>query len=321
MSNLQIYVCTGAVRTSWICSTYKIKINELYSYNQIKFDSKEVKEYHKEFLEAGDNNPIYLASKKYKSIAEYLRACTKSNEFILPGLAIRLPEQSNGGVKSENDFVFSQVNNITNSSDRSLNKRYLLFDEHSNGIIGQSYDSYFVRIENNKKGEVTEHTRVPLPVTPQEFSDSNQARWNSVSMMGRSVDYQIYTGSSRSVSFTLQLHEEVTGTTRGDYNNIHEIVALVESCCYPFYGGDSTQYAGPPEVIFKIASQFYIKGILESCSATWTPPFIDGRYVNCNLSVSVKETTGPYSATEIADSPSSGLTHSAVDNKPAGNRG
>lgn len=48
-----------------------------------------------------------------------------------------------------------------------------------------------------------------------------------------------------------------------------------------------------------MGSQFKVRGILESCSATWKTPVIDGKMVNCDLSVSVKETSGPWSHDDI----------------------
>lgn len=131
-----------------------------------------------------------------------------------------------------------------------------------------------------------------LPVYPQEFSDNNSGNFSSQSILGRSVDYQIYQGSSRSVNFTLNLHNELSD----DYGYVHDLVAYIESACYPGYSSGIVQV---PEICFIIGSQFKIRGVLESCSATWKSPIIDGKLVNCDLSISIKETTGPYSNSQV----------------------
>lgn len=132
-----------------------------------------------------------------------------------------------------------------------------------------------------------------LPVYPNEFSDNNSASFSSVGILGRSVDYQIYQGSSRDVSLVLNLHEELCEDT----NYIHELVAIFESACYPQYVSGIVKV---PEICLIIGSHLKIRGILSSCSATWKAPIINGKLVNCDLSVSIKETTGPYSMSQVA---------------------
>lgn len=132
-----------------------------------------------------------------------------------------------------------------------------------------------------------------LPVYPNEFSDSNHAEFSSSTPLGRSVAYQNYNTSSRSCSFTLQLHEELCD----DYSYIHRLVAMIQSACYPSY---STNIVKPPEICFVIGKQFKIRGILTDCSAQWKAPIIDDNLVNCDLSIGIQETTGPYSKSTIA---------------------
>lgn len=141
-------------------------------------------------------------------------------------------------------------------------------------------------------GGVLQGSAYYLPVYPNEFSDSNSSRFSSVSIYGRSVDYQNYEGSDRSSSFTLQLHEELCS----DYNYIHKLVSKFESACYPKY---TNGVVYPPEVAISIGKHFYIRGVLESVGASWKAPIIDGKLVNCDLSISIKETSGPYSNSDI----------------------
>lgn len=140
---------------------------------------------------------------------------------------------------------------------------------------------------NGKAGPV-----VPLMVYPQEFSDNNSAIFSSQSILGRSVDYQIYQGSSRNVAFTLNLHDEIS-TDRGE---LPRLVSYIQSACYPGYSSGIVQV---PEVCFTIGKQFKVRGILETCGVVWKPPIIDGKMTNCDLSISVKETSGPYSSHQV----------------------
>lgn len=132
-----------------------------------------------------------------------------------------------------------------------------------------------------------------LPTYPNEFSDNNNVTFSATDILGRSVAYQTYNSSSRSVSFTLQLHEELVPY---NYDYIHELVAAIQSACYPDY---QEGIVHPPQVQFVIGNHFDIKGILTQCGASWKAPIIDGRLVNCDLSLGITETTGPYSMSQV----------------------
>lgn len=136
-------------------------------------------------------------------------------------------------------------------------------------------------------------TTYDLPVYPNTISDSNQASFSPTTPLGRSVSYQSYTTSSRSVSFTLDLHEELCS----DYTYVRRLVSAIESACYPEYS--QSKYVMPPEIYFKLGESTSIRGILTSVSAQWDAPIIDNKLVKCTLSVSITETTGPYSQSMI----------------------
>lgn len=236
----------------------------------------------------------------------YLRFCHTNNLNVVTGLVFSVPYKNNGGVRETGTYLLDNTGipkMLTNREDLNTVRALTGTNIGLRGTLETTHNSYFQRIEPSE-----EHTVAYLPVIPQEFSDSNSAAWSPVSMMGRSVDYQIYSGSSRTVSFTLQLHQELyNDTVNTTTDNIYNLVQLIESCNYPFYSGDNN-WAGPPQVVFKIGEQFYIKGILESCTANWKAPFDSkGRYMCCDLSVSVKETTGPYSAIDIGQNTGAGL--------------
>jgi hypothetical protein len=200
--------------------------------------------------------------------------------------------------------VSSVDNSLVNIKDATMNVR----PKNLNNLLNpknKNFTSFFYRIKDGVPQSVCQ-----LPVIPEEFSDSNSANFNPVSMMGRSVDYQIYEGSSRSVSFSLRLHEELYVVESSKYENIHNIVSLIESCCYPIYDKSAYNYAAPPEIAFQIGKQFYIRGILTNCSASWHTPIIDNQYVWCDLSIGITETTGPYSMDEISNNNGNGGLHS-----------
>lgn len=223
------------------------------------------------------------------TVSDYL-SLKSNNDILVTGLVLQIPVED----RYENSY---NINTNTVLSPPS-NKITVLGTSKLKGKK-KELNCFFQRIVNGVIKDVCY-----LPVIPQEFSDTNSPNFNSVAMMGRSVEYQIYNSTSRSVSFTLQLHEEIapdSGTTSlGNYDYVHNVVDLIESCCYPDYDSQGA-VNHPPEVLFNIGNQFRIRGVLESCSATWTTPFTDGKYVNCNLNLSVKETTGPYSSSEIVE--------------------
>lgn len=249
------------------------------------------------------------------TVKDYLTICNKNNLKVVTGLVINIPYKNNGGVRETGTYLLSSKNIPKDSLllikenlkkiDSKLDAQWHNYQTKGTTDVTKkiTYESYFKRVEPNDK-----HKEAYLPVIPQEFSDSNSAAWSSVSLMGRSVDYQIYSGSSRTVSFTLQLHQELYNDSIGTKtDNIYNLVQLIESCNYPFYS-EANDWAGPPQVIFKIGEQFYIKGILDGCTANWKAPFDEqGRYMCCDLNVSVKETTGPYSAEDIGKDKGAGL--------------
>lgn len=204
------------------------------------------------------------------SLSDYLINLDLKGQKIPEGVLIYIRETNSGGLET----AMTKYN--VSRSTRKMNS------------LGKDFNCYMYTLLNGVANSAWD-----IPVYPQEFSDSNSANFSSVSLLGRSVDYQIYQGSSRDVSFTLQLHEELCS----DYNYIHRLVAQFESACYPGY---SSGIVKVPEIFISIGNQFKIRGILTSCSANWKAPIINSQLVNCDLSISIKETTGPYTQSEVA---------------------
>lgn len=139
----------------------------------------------------------------------------------------------------------------------------------------------------------------PIPY-PTSITEDDSPNFNSVNVFGRSVDFQIYTGSSRSVSFSLEFHEEMYDSPQ----TMSDIISAIKSACYPMYQNSLNVY--PPYVGFKFGSHIGIMGILTSCNTSWDGPLVDsdtyafGRIRFCKMSLGVRETKGPYDAVTIA---------------------
>lgn len=204
------------------------------------------------------------------SLSSYLLSLDLSGRVIPEGTLIYIRQTNSGGLEQlMAKYNVSRYRKMMNS-------------------LGKDFNCYMYTMLNGSANSAWD-----IPVYPNEFADSNSGNFSSVSLLGRSVDYQIYQSSSRDVSFTLQLHEELCN----DYNYIHRLVAQFESACYPGYSGGIVQV---PEIFVSIGNQFKIRGILTSCSAAWKAPIINGRLINCDLSLSIKETAGPYTQSEVA---------------------
>lgn len=255
---------------------------------------------------------ITLNSQSYKdgmTVGQYLQLSDLKGEIVESGLTFKIPVGLTGGVNTK----YSAYRNLStllttkDSSDTKYNvhKSLKSYADYSGSYFGDGAKSHqFLR--DRLEGASVKHFTCfmyallngrhldswYLPVYPNEFSDSNRPNFSQVGILGRSVDYQIYQGSSRDVSFTLQMHEELCS----DYDYIHNLVTYIESACYPGYAGGIVQV---PEIYFNIGSQFKIRGIITNCSANWKAPVIDGRLVNCDLSIGITETTGPYELSQV----------------------
>lgn len=133
-----------------------------------------------------------------------------------------------------------------------------------------------------------------FPCYPESVSDSNSASYSSENILGRSEPFQYYTGSGpRTVSVDFEMHTDMCG----DVNYVYKITDLVESACYPNYGGA----IAASRVIFHCSNNITIRGIISNVSTKYSGPIIDNKYAVINLSFSVTEVTGdPPSTGQIA---------------------
>jgi len=157
----------------------------------------------------------------------------------------------------------------------------------------QKTNAYIVIFHGSSRG--SQQFSIPYPTN---ISESDSPRFNSLSIFGRSVDYQIYNGSSRTVTFTLDFHEEMYPQS----SIMSDIISYIKSACYPKYQGDMIQ---PPFVGVHFGTGIGILGILTQCSTNWDGPLIGtdkdpfGQIRHCTMNLSITETKGPYTADQI----------------------
>lgn len=287
MANFYTYFSDGTMTLTMICSITGCNKQDLYVLNNTSKYNNEL------------------------TMRQYLQSLDLKGSKVPAGVSFKVPVGLTGGVNTKYSLSKNPTTLTTtdNNTDTKYNVHKLLSGRAnspqkfsgsgtnslggraSNYALTQNFNSYFYTLLDGSRVGATRY----LPIYPNEIADTTSSNFNAVSLLGRSVDYQIYQGSSRSVSFTLNLHEELCS----DYDEIRSLVAEIESACFPGYSGGAVQ---APEIVFKISNHLSIRGILTSCTANWKAPIIDGRLVNCDLSVSVTETTGPYSMQSVRSS-------------------
>lgn len=313
MANFYTYHADGTMTLSRICQSLGVSKTEVYNINKDEYAPE-------------------------MTVGQYLQSLDLSGEEVPLGLIFKIPVGLTGGVNTRysSGFNYSTLLTTVSGQDTKYNifkENHQMMTPSDTSTDRSVYENSARRHQgyrtsaqrSSRSGSVVDYSRYVstkwspsnamsstdydcfmyvlldggavskswvLPVYPNEFADNNSASFSQVSTLGRSVDYQIYNGSSRDVSFTLNLHEDLCS----DPNYIHNLVAYIESACYPGYSSGRVQ---TPEVVFNIGNQFKIRGILTNCGANWKAPIVDKRLVNCDLSIGVKETNGPYSMSQI----------------------
>lgn len=264
-----IYTVQGHETFSGLCATYGVTTTDVIRMNAQEYQGK--------------------------TLGQFLASTLVSGNKTLPsGLEIKLPYRVTGGQEVEPPKYDTRLEALSKTGQKfsgaGSSAHSSLKSRAGNSMTThwKDFDCYMYVLLDG-----TPQSTWYLPVFPNEFADANAASFSAISILGRSVDHQIYQGSSRTPSFTLTLHDELCP----DHDYVHELVAQIESACYPGYSGGVVKV---PEVCFVIGKQFKVRGILGSVGASWTAPIIDGKLVNCSLSISMTETTGPYSRSEIA---------------------
>lgn len=215
---------------------------------------------------------------------------------------VRLNTTNQPVPKNTQLYISADISNVSNSVTISqTNKAYTTVSRVGGGGSGKwtppdyrNTNAYVIIYHGNS---ATKQYSIPYPTS---INESDSPHFNPVNIFGRSVAYQVYSDSSRSVDFSLEFHEEMYDSPQ----TMSEIISAIKSACYPLYRNGLNVY--PPYILFKFGSHIGIVGILTSCSTNWDGPLVDsdtyafGRIRFCKMSLSVQETQGPYSSETIA---------------------
>lgn len=176
---------------------------------------------------------------------------------------------------------------------------------------------------------------VILPVYPQTVSDSQQANFQSSTILMRSAPIASYSNSqARTVSFQFDLHREYMTQINYQKSNLNvemgddyvdTIIKRLQACAVPNYN-DGEKMVDPPLVSVRIGDDIFIKGYISGGpSITYEVPIIriggKDRYAKVSIGNLTITEVEPYSATEIAKYGSyRGLSTSLTRNlwKPSG---
>ena len=124
-----------------------------------------------------------------------------------------------------------------------------------------------------------------LPVVPEKVTNSIVTNYNSVGVIGRTSTTSVYNNTDDiSVSFSLNLHREL-GKNANKINDIDKIISLIMAAQYVEYSGDGAIDA--PIVTYTFGDTV-LHGKQISASCDWGLPIIDGRYMQCTISISLK---------------------------------
>lgn len=163
------------------------------------------------------------------------------------------------------DYVLNTDNNITN-------------DEKYNCYIMLTPGLYDF---DNPEAEIPENTLFLLPTYPDDVSDSVDAQWGTVPVLGRPVPVATFTGTGyRSVSFSFDIHREMLGNT--NIKTIEDFLFGIKQAVYPSdvdfvdsRSGFKQSFTGfVPRVATVKLGAFFVKGYITSVNHTWKKPLV-----------------------------------------------
>lgn len=206
-------------------------------------------------------------------------------ETVIKDDTIQVPLNANGGQSFET--YWSNV-------DKNLGLNFLDVDVMQEFEVANVYH-YDVRStyrEDIRPGRsrkdcyiIVGGTTAFFPCYPTSLSDSNQASYSSVSILGRSEPFQYYTGSGpRTVSVSFQFHSDMCE----DVNYVYRITHLIESACYPDYESN----IAATKCRLNIGHNTAITGIISNVNTSYSGPIIDDKFAVIDISFSVTEVTG-----------------------------
>ena len=144
--------------------------------------------------------------------------------------------------------------------------------------------------------ETEDNTLFVLPTYPDDVSDSVDAQWGTVPVLGRPVPVATFTGTGyRSVSFSFDVHREMLGDT--NVSVIEDFLFGIKQAVYPSdinFEENKVEYTGfVPRVATVKLGAFFVKGYITSVGHTWKKPLVYNeetktyQYQLCTISMSI----------------------------------
>ena len=165
--------------------------------------------------------------------------------------------------------------------------------------LDDEYTSYIINLASRRW--------VPLPVIPEQVSESVSAIWGDHNIISRSASYKSYQGTSnREVNFSLTLHSDLLSeVSKANDCDITNIVDFMKSLCYPQYTANELR---PPVCILKVADVIKLRGITVSVNAQHSLPIktmlfgtYDGKKRYAMMEVQLSFVEVPISAPSATD--------------------
>lgn len=245
-------------------------------------------------------NSHYYATKRILNDAETLSQTSGSSSAGMVGNISSIPYSTQ--ISDSSTFYYttasggvsqSQLDTYSKDFTESLRDIEARNDEDSTSTSSAGYlqrYGYLVDLVNG--GEF----KFPVP----EYDVGTQANWESISILGRSVDIKGYTStSSKSVKIDLDLIAGIGAYTRPRNSNsdviqdLHDDIAFVESLAYPDYS--SSIALPPPVVLLYLGPTLKMRGIISDINVSYLKPYAtDLRPMHAKVSFTV---------THITDSP------------------
>lgn len=168
-------------------------------------------------------------------------------------------------------------------------------DEH-NSDINYKKNSHYIKQDKEEvelyiTNLVTNNT-ITFDVTPDSFSDSASANFDSEDIRGRSTPIWGYNSSGpRTASIELNLFDDYL------YYGIENTVRFLRALEYPSY---TQSIVTPPSAHLRYGDMFAAKVIVTSVSISWSGPYREGHHINATADLDFTEIVDtPYSVGQV----------------------
>lgn len=186
--------------------------------------------------------------------------------------------------------------------------RELLAPKHQPDVVGINTDSgdmggteWFWKPTGDVMFSVEGQSPIEIPCWPESVKDNTSATWSQEMTTYQHYEPKnTYKGSGpRVVSCTFKLHRAMWDGNQ-DSGKAEELVAYMESACYPDY---DTQAAEPPRSLLVIGNSVRIRGIMTSFDKNYQGPIgPDNKYDEIIINISITEESDNVLSTEAVRS-------------------